>query len=112
MKQLPLPEKKDIYQQDFKSNWLKKRLPKFTRSSLIYTSIGLATCVLVVLTFRPTPILVDTKLVERGMLQVTVNAEGKTRIKEDFVISATVSGRLDRIKLDEGDSVKKGNVVA
>ncbi|MDY6901130.1 MAG: efflux RND transporter periplasmic adaptor subunit [Cyanobacteriota bacterium] len=74
--------------------------------------MGLATCVLVVLTFRPTPILVDTKLVERGTLQVTVNAEGKTRIKEDFVISATVSGRLDRIKLDEGDSVKKGNVVA
>lgn len=112
MKQLPLPEKKDTHQQEMESNWFKKRLPKLTRSSLIYTSIGLATCVLVVLAFRPKPILVDTKLVERGTLQVTVNAEGKTRIKEDFVISATVSGRLDRIKLDEGDSVKKGNVVA
>ena len=112
MKQLPLPEKKLKHQKDGKSDGLKKRLPKFTRQQLIYTSIGLATCVLVVLAFRPTPILVDTKPIEQGTLQVTVNAEGKTRIKEDFLISATVNGRLNRIKLDEGDSVKKGNVVA
>ena len=112
MNKLFLPEKKDKHQQDDKSNWLKKGVPKFTHQHLIYTSIGLATCVLVVLAFRPTPILVDTKSVEQGTLQVTVNAEGKTRIKEDFIISATVNGRLNRIKLDEGDSVKKGNVVA
>ncbi len=112
MNKLFLPDKKLKHQQDSKSNWFKKRLPKFTRQQLIYTSIGVATCVLVVLTFRSTSILVDTKPVERGMLQVTVNAEGKTRIKEDFVISATVNGRLNRINLDEGDSLKKGNVVA
>ena len=115
MKQLRLPETKDKYQQDGKSNSSKKRFPnfpKFTRQHLIYTSIGLTTCVLVVLAFRPTPVVVDTKPVEQGTLQVTVNAEGKTRIKEDFIISATVNGRLDRIKLDEGDSVKQGNVVA
>jgi HlyD family secretion protein len=112
MKQLPLPEKKDIHQQDGKYDGFKKRLPKFSRQQLIYTSIGIASCVLIVLAFRPTPILVDAKPVEQGTLLVTVNAEGKTRIKEDFVISATVNGRLERIKLDEGDFVKQGNVVA
>lgn len=114
MKQLPLPEQKEQQQVNGKRKpkLVKKHLPKLSRQQWIYATLGLATCALVILVLRPTPILVDTKLVERGTLQVTVNAEGKTRIKEDFVISAPVDGRLDRIKLDEGDPVKKGAIVA
>jgi HlyD family secretion protein len=112
MKLLPLPDKKDQPLPNKDSESFKKRLPQFTRQQLIYTGIGLATCSLVVLALRPTPIEVDTQPVTQGTLQVTVNAEGKTRIREDFVISATVNGRLNRIKLDEGDLVKKGTIVA
>ena len=112
MKKLALLDKQDQSQPNPKSESFKKRLPKFTRQQLIYTSMGLVTCALVALAFRPTPIKVDTKPVEQGTLQVTVNAEGKTRIREDFVISATVNGRLNRIKLDEGDLVKRGSIVA
>ena len=114
MKQLPLLEETDQHRAKAKPKpkLLKKRLPKLSRQQWIYATFGLATCMLIVLALRPTPIPVDTKSVERGTLQVTVNAEGKTRIKEDFVISAPVNGRLDRIELDEGDLVKKESIVA
>lgn len=112
MKLLPLPDKEDKTLPSNELESVKKRLPKFTRQQLIYTGIGLSITTLVILAFRPTPIEVDTKPVTQGSLQVTVNAEGKTRIREDFVISSTVNGRLNRINLDEGDMVHKGSVVA
>jgi len=61
---------------------------------------------------RPSPVPVDVARVERGTLQVTVDEEGKTRVRERFVIAAPVAGRLDRITLDEGDPVKPGTVLA
>ncbi len=114
MKQLPLPEQTEQHQAKAnpKSKLLNKRLLKPSRQQWIYVTLGLAACTLTVLALRPTLIAVDTKPVERGTLKVTVNAEGKTRIKEDFVISAPVNGRLKRIELDEGDLVKKESIVA
>ena len=69
-------------------------------------------CALVVLAivwgFMPQPVPVETAAVVRGPLQVTVEEEGKTRVVDHFVISAPVAGFLRRIKLDVGDSVKRG----
>ncbi|MDE3136696.1 MAG: HlyD family efflux transporter periplasmic adaptor subunit [Acidobacteriota bacterium] len=61
---------------------------------------------------RPKPIQVESALVTRGPMMVTVEEEGETRIHDHFVISAPVAGRLLRIELDAGDSVKAGQVVA
>ncbi|MBV6626932.1 MAG: hypothetical protein KI793_29000 [Rivularia sp. (in: Bacteria)] len=52
-----LPGKQGKHQQNGKSNLLKQRFPKFTTGQLIYTAIGFTICVVVVLAFRPTPIL-------------------------------------------------------
>lgn len=73
---------------------------------------GLVTLLLIVWAFRPTPIGVDIGRVQRGDLQVTVNAEGKTRVRDRFVIAAGIDGHLARIALEEGDSVRAGMVVA
>ena len=62
--------------------------------------------------FRPTPIAVDTAEVKRSKVIVTVDEEGETRIRQRFVVSAPVEGRLARIDLDEGDPVTKGSVLA
>jgi HlyD family secretion protein len=43
---------------------------------------------------------------------VTVDAEGKTRIRQRHVVSAPVTGRLARLTLDEGDVVERGTIVA
>ncbi|MCG8361884.1 MAG: efflux RND transporter periplasmic adaptor subunit [Pseudanabaenales cyanobacterium] len=88
--------------------YLTKHLPR----RLPYFLAGLGALTLVVLAFRPAPIPVDLGEVERGELQVTVDAEGKTRVQDRFVVAAPVAGRLDRIDLDEGDPVEQGKVVA
>ena len=55
--------------------------------------------------FRPQPIVVDTTSVLQGALEVTINEDGKTRIKEKYIVSTPVGGRLQRITFREGDSV-------
>ncbi|MGE5239342.1 MAG: efflux RND transporter periplasmic adaptor subunit [Chloroflexota bacterium] len=76
--------------------------------------IALTVAVFAVLVYRLTghseP--VDVVTVSRGPLTVTVDEEGKTRVRDRFVISAPVAGYLRRITLDAGDVVTKGQVVA
>jgi HlyD family secretion protein len=62
--------------------------------------------------FRPKPISVEISTVSRGSLQETIDEEGKTRMHDHFVLAATVGGKLRRIELHAGDSVRTGQVVA
>jgi HlyD family secretion protein len=62
--------------------------------------------------FRPKPVSVETSTVSRGSLQETIDEEGKTRMHDHFVLAATVAGKLRRIELHAGDSVRTGQVVA
>jgi len=55
----------------------------------------------------PRPVGVDFAQVTRGPLLVTVDEEGKTRIKDVYTVSAPISGKLVRISLETGDRVKK-----
>ncbi|HYD46698.1 MAG TPA: HlyD family efflux transporter periplasmic adaptor subunit, partial [Terriglobales bacterium] len=61
---------------------------------------------------RPKPIDVEVTRVVRAPLTVTVDEEGETRVRERYVVAAPVSGRLERITLDEGAAVRAGDVVA
>ena len=81
-------------------------------SRIPYLLGGLGLVTLTVLAFRPAPIAVDLGQVERGNLIVTVDAEGKTRVRDRFIVAAPVEGRLDRIDLEEGDRVEVGAIVA
>lgn len=85
---------------------------KFPWKTVMYTLLGGAIGIGLIWAFRPTPIPVDTAPVEQGELQVTVNAEGKTRIRDRFTIAAPVNGYLERIQLEAGDWVQQGSVVA
>jgi HlyD family secretion protein len=87
-------------------------LPKIFWKPILYLTLAVGVLLLIVAFFRPAPIAVDTGQVERGTLQVSVAAEGKTRIHDRFLISATAEGNLDRISLEEGDLVEKGAIVA
>lgn len=60
----------------------------------------------------PTTLPVDVTTVTRGPLVVTIDEEGRTRVRDRFVVSAPVSGRVLRIELEPGDPVKRGQVVA
>ena len=65
----------------------------------------------VVYAFLPQPIAVDMATVDRGPLRVTVDEDGKTRIKERYVVSSPLSGRLLRIELEAGDEVRPGQTL-
>ena len=58
--------------------------------------------------FMPKPVSVDLVKVSRGPLKVTVEEEGRTRVKDRFVVSAPVAGFMRRIQFDVGDRVQKG----
>ncbi len=62
----------------------------------------------VVYGFLPRPIDVDFGRVAYGPLLVSVSEDGKTRIKEKYVVSMPFSGRIDRLMLDPGDPVTAG----
>ncbi len=66
---------------------------------------------LVALALRPRPIPVDVATVERGALEVTLDEEGETRVRERFVVSAPLAGRVLRIDYDPGDRVIAGETV-
>ena len=51
----------------------------------------------------PRPVTVDLVSVERGELVVTVDEEGKTRVRDIYRLSAPVTGRLRRVQVDVGD---------
>jgi len=51
----------------------------------------------------PQAIVVELLTVKPGELQVTVDEEGKTRVRDVYILSAPVTGRLRRIQVDVGD---------
>jgi HlyD family secretion protein len=60
----------------------------------------------------PSTVAVDTARAIRGPLVVTIDEEGMTKVRDRFVVSTPVSGRVQRIDLEPGDKVKRGQVVA
>jgi HlyD family secretion protein len=54
---------------------------------------------------------VDLAAVVRGPLQVTVDEDGKTRIREKYVVSAPLAGRLLRIDMEAGDPADAGKTL-
>jgi len=61
---------------------------------------------------RPTPTKVDVAAVSREAMTVTVDGEGKTRVRDRYMVAAPVAGRLRRIALRRGDAVKSGQLIA
>jgi HlyD family secretion protein len=60
----------------------------------------------------PRPLPVETATASTGRLRVTVNEEGKTRIKQRFMIAAPVAGQLRRVPFKAGAEIKAGDIIA
>ena len=60
----------------------------------------------------PKPIRVQTATVTHGRFVATVDEDGKTRIREHYVVTAPLAGRLTRVRLKAGDVVKADETVA
>jgi HlyD family secretion protein len=83
--------------------WLKRHL------RLILAVLVVAGIVAVAL--WPQSMEVDAVAAARGPMQVTIDEEGETRVRDRFVVSAPVTGRLQRIELEPGDEVVRGKTL-
>lgn len=64
---------------------------------------GLALVVGLAFALRPQPIPVEIARITTGPLRGTIDEEGRTRIRERYVVAAPVSGQLRRIPFKAGD---------
>ncbi len=76
-----------------------------TKRLLFWVPPALALAVALVWLFRPAAVAVDLVEVRRGPLMVSVADEGETRVRDMYVVSAPVPGRMRRIDLEAGDGV-------
>ena len=83
-----------------------------TTRRLVLGGVSLLAVIGLVGVFRPDPTAVETASVQRLPLRVIVAADAKTRVRDRYVVTAPVSGRLERMPLDEGDVIRAGDVVA
>jgi len=60
----------------------------------------------------PRPVLVESATAIKGKFVATVDEDGKTRVRERYVVAAPLAGRLTRVRLKAGDSVKADEAVA
>ena len=61
---------------------------------------------------RPKPAPVETARAALGPLRATVSEEGKTRIRQRYVVSSPVTGQLRRVPFKPGAKVAQGETVA
>lgn len=86
-----------------KRKWIRRA----SWSAALVASIALLAWLLV-----PKPLPVDSAPAEFGPMEVSIDEEGEVRVHDRYVIAAPVAGRLTRVDLHDGDSVKAGDVVA
>ncbi|MFN3171604.1 MAG: efflux RND transporter periplasmic adaptor subunit [Hyphomicrobiales bacterium] len=86
-------------------------MPKAIRMLLL---IGLGVALiggLVWVTFRTEPVLVDLEEAVLAPMQVTIDVDGKTRIRDIYEISAPITGLAQRSPVEVGDQVVAGETV-
>lgn len=75
--------------------------------------IGLAVIAIagIVYGLRPQPVPVELAQAAVGPLRVTVEEEGKTRLRSRYIVSAPVAGFMSRLRLKAGDHVNSGDTI-
>jgi HlyD family secretion protein len=61
--------------------------------------------------FWPEPVPVDIATVETGPMEVTVSANGVTRIRDTYLVTAPITGSTTRSPVEVGDEVRMGETV-
>ncbi|MCE2558313.1 MAG: efflux RND transporter periplasmic adaptor subunit [Acidobacteria bacterium] len=81
------------------------------RRWIFWTAGAIVAAVVVFLGTRPQPVPAEVDQVTRGPIDVTIDEEGETRVRDRFVISAPLGGRVLRIELEPGDTVVASETV-
>ena len=72
----------------------------------------LAAAVVVTWAVMPGPVPVEMAIVTKARFVASVDEDGKTRVRERYVVAAPLAGRLGRIHFKAGDQVQVDDAVA
>lgn len=61
--------------------------------------------------FWPRAAQVDLATIEQSHMMVTIDEEAKTRVRDSYVVSMPVAGRLLRVDVEAGDAVMQGETI-
>lgn len=64
------------------------------------------------LLLRPAPAPVEVAAVTRGDFTRVVEEDGRTRVRERYAVNAPLTGMIDRSRVNEGDAVEPGTLLA
>jgi len=78
---------------------------------LVFWSVVGALVLAMVYSLQPRAVEVEIGMVHQGPLTVYVSEEGKTRIRNRYMVAAPVAGSMQRVILKPGDAVKAGETV-
>ncbi|MDO8249817.1 MAG: HlyD family efflux transporter periplasmic adaptor subunit [Rhodoferax sp.] len=78
----------------------------------IIGAFALVVLALLVWAFMPTPAEVEIATVTQGRFERSVQEDGRTRVRDRYVVSTPLTGRVARIHLKQGDTVKIDTAVA
>lgn len=79
---------------------------------LLAIGAGAAALAALAWAFAPRPLEVETAVAAEAPFEATVDEDARTRLRDRYIVSAPLAGRLDRIALREGDAVAEGDIVA
>jgi len=83
---------------------------KHSRLVLTLTALAIVAAALAA-AFWPRAVLVDMAEVRRGAMRVTIDEEGRTQVREPYVVSSPVAGELQRLTVVPGDKVVRNQTV-
>lgn len=83
---------------------MKKKLIFGVMALLILTLLGWA--------FMPTPKEVELATLTQGRFERSVQEDGKTRVRDRYLVSTPLTGRITRINLKQGDAVARDEALA
>lgn len=81
------------------------------RRSRTWMTLGTGTLLAATLAyaFWPRAVMVDIGEAARTSMVVTIDEEAKTRVRDAYVVSAPIAGRLLRVEVEPGDYVQGGD---
>lgn len=85
--------------------------PKVRNRWIVLLGAAAALVLLLVWLLSPRPVPVDVAAVATGPIAEEVRDQGTARVREAYVVSAPVSGRLERLNLHVGDRIVAGETV-
>lgn len=85
---------------------------RLTLGRVGFVAAGLFAAGVVFWSLMPRPVPVETAAVAEDTFVATVDEDGKTRVRERYVVAAPLAGRLTRVRRKAGDRVGVEDIVA